>query len=140
MGLLSFCQDDDTEPLPMVESQKYWVSSAGRVSGRATTGRDRAINVSWIAVAMGILSASYFFYRVGADSLSANLFQRIGNNIVDTQLPGDDEDLKPPPGWKFEKQLSYSPSFRGQKPRLGRLRMISSTDLRAADKPTRRGD
>lgn len=27
---------------------------------------------------------------------------RLGNNIVDTKLPGDDDDLKPPADWKYK--------------------------------------
>ena len=85
---------------------------SSRVSGRSATGRDRAINISWIAVAMGILSASYFFYR-SVQTIIGKSLQRIGNNIVDTQLPGDDDDLKPPAGWKFENNY---PENRRSKP------------------------
>jgi hypothetical protein len=46
-----------------------------------------------------VSSAFYFFYRWVQTIIQKSL-QRIGNNIVDTSLPDDDDDLKPPPGWK----------------------------------------
>ncbi|KAJ9603102.1 hypothetical protein H2200_012397 [Cladophialophora chaetospira] len=101
MGLLSFVRTMILNPFQWWNLRNTGFVSS-RVSGRSTTGRDRAINVSWIAVAMGILSASYFFYK-WVQTIIGKSLSRIGNNIVDTQLPGDDEDLKPPPGWKFEK-------------------------------------
>ncbi|OCT48051.1 RING finger domain protein [Cladophialophora carrionii] len=100
MGLLSFVRTMILNPFQWWNLRNTGFVSS-RISGRSTTGRDRAINVSWIAVAMGILSASYFFYK-WVQTIIGKSLSRIGNNIVDTQLPGDDEDLKPPPGWKFE--------------------------------------
>lgn len=100
MGLLSFLRTMILNPFQWWNLRNTGFV-ASRVSGRSATGRDRAINISWIAVAMGILSASYFFYK-WVQTIIGKSLQRIGNNIVDTQLPGDDDDLKPPPGWKFE--------------------------------------
>jgi hypothetical protein len=100
MGLLSFVRTMILNPFQWWNLRNTGFVSS-RISGRSTTGRDRAINVSWIAVAMGILSASYFFYK-WVQTIIGKSLSWIGNNIVDTQLPGDDEDLKPPPGWKFE--------------------------------------
>ena len=81
-------------------------------SARGTTGRDRAVNLSWIAIVIGVCSAFAFFYKF-VQAIVQRSLQRIGNNIVDTQLPGDDDDLKAPPGWKFkspaEPQASTSP-------------------------------
>ncbi|RMZ75681.1 hypothetical protein DV737_g5189, partial [Chaetothyriales sp. CBS 132003] len=74
--------------------------SSGRSSGNLTTGRSRAVNISWIAVLIGISSAFLLFYQWTQKIIGMTL-QRIGNNIVDTQLPGDDDDIKPPPGFKF---------------------------------------
>jgi len=75
----------------------------GSMSTRTTTqsGRDRTVNISWIALVVGIFTAFVFFYRWVETFVQRSLV-RIGNNIVDTQLPGDDDDLKPPPGWKHQ--------------------------------------
>jgi hypothetical protein len=100
MGLLSFLRTMILNPFQWWNLRNTGFVSS-RVSGRSATGRDRAVNISWIAVAMGILSASYFFYK-WVQTLIGKSLQRIGNNIVDTKLSGDDDDLKPPPGWKFE--------------------------------------
>ncbi|RMD43637.1 hypothetical protein DV735_g1491, partial [Chaetothyriales sp. CBS 134920] len=75
-----------------------WSSARGR--GRMMTGQSRTANISWIAVLIGILSAFWFFYKWTQKIVNMTL-QRIGNNIVNTQLPGDDDDLKPPPGFKY---------------------------------------
>jgi len=108
MGLLSFVRTMILNPFQWWNLRNTGFVSS-RVSGRSTTGRDRAINVSWIAVAMGILSASYFFYK-WVQTIIGKSLSRIGNNIVDTQLPRDDEDLKPPPGWKFENTYPQASS------------------------------
>jgi len=50
---------------------------------------------------MGVFSAAWLFYQ-WVQTIIGRWLQRIGNNIVDTQLPGDDDDLKPPPDWKYE--------------------------------------
>ncbi len=108
MGLLSFVRTMILNPFQWWNLRNTGFVSS-RVSGRSTTGRDRAINISWIAVAMGILSASYLFYKWVQIIIGKSL-SRIGNNIVDTQLPADDEDLKPPPGWKFATSYPESAS------------------------------
>jgi hypothetical protein len=50
---------------------------------------------------MGVFSAAWLFYQ-WVQAIIGRWLQRIGNNIVDTQLPGDDDDLKPPANWKYE--------------------------------------
>ncbi|KIX96339.1 uncharacterized protein Z520_08117 [Fonsecaea multimorphosa CBS 102226] len=100
MGVLSFLRTMILNPFQWWNLRNTGLVT-GRVSGRSATGRDRAVNISWIVVAMGILSASYFFYQ-WVQTIIGKSLQRIGNNIVDTQLPGDDDDIKPPPGFKFE--------------------------------------
>ncbi|EXJ69620.1 uncharacterized protein A1O5_07656 [Cladophialophora psammophila CBS 110553] len=100
MGVLSFLRTMILNPFHWWNLRNTGLVT-GRVSGRSATGRDRAVNISWIVVAMGILSASYFFYQ-WVQTIIGKSLQRIGNNIVDTQLPGDDDDIKPPPGFKFE--------------------------------------
>ncbi|KIW74358.1 hypothetical protein Z517_12298 [Fonsecaea pedrosoi CBS 271.37] len=100
MGVLSFLRTMILNPFQWWNLRNTGFVT-GRVSGRSATGRDRAVNVSWIVVVMGILSASYFFYQ-WVQTIIGKSLQRIGNNIVDTQLPGDDDDIKPPPGFKFE--------------------------------------
>ena len=101
MGVLSFLRTMILNPFQWWNLRNTGFVG-GRVAGRSTTGRDRAVNISWFMVAMGVLSASYFFYQWVQTIISKSL-QRIGNNIVDTHLPGDDDDLKPPPGFKFEQ-------------------------------------
>ena len=101
MGVLSFFRS-------MVLNPFHWINLrntgffGGRPSGRSTTGRDRALNVSWVMVAFGVVTAFYLFYK-WVQAIISRYLQRIGNNIVDTQLPGDDDDLKPPPNFKFEE-------------------------------------
>lgn len=97
MGVISFLRTALLNPF------QWWnLRTTGFVSSRRlATGRDRAVNISWVVVVMGVLSASYLFYQ-WVETIIAKSLQRIGNNIVDTQLPGDDDDLKPPPGFKFD--------------------------------------
>ena len=100
MGLVGFLKTALLNPFQWWNLRGTgWISA--RSSGTATTGRDRAANISWIAVVIGISSAFYFFYQ-WVQTIIGRTLQRIGNNIVDTQLPGDDDDLKPPPGWKYQ--------------------------------------
>ncbi|KAJ9651907.1 hypothetical protein H2198_008836 [Neophaeococcomyces mojaviensis] len=84
------------------------------MSSRTTTqsGRDRAVNISWIALVIGIFTAFVFFYRWVETFVQRSLV-RIGNNIVDTQLPGDDDDLKPPSGWKYQTSETATPDATG---------------------------
>ena len=42
-----------------------------------------------------------FFYQ-WIQSIVGRTLHRIGNNIVDTHLPGDDDDIKPPTGFKHK--------------------------------------
>lgn len=82
----------------------WWnLRNSGLMGSRRTsaTGRDRSVNFNWIFVLIGIFSAFYFFYQ-WVQAIIQKSLARIGNHIVDTQLPGDDDDLKPPPGWKYE--------------------------------------
>lgn len=79
----------------------HW-RTTGIMGGRARTphtGQDRAANISWIAIVIGICSAFYLLYE-WVKSIIAAFLARIGNHIVDTQLPGDDDDIKPPATWK----------------------------------------
>lgn len=100
MGLMGFLKTALLNPFQWWNLRGTgWISA--RSSGTATTGRDRAASISWIAIVIGISSAFYFFYQ-WVQTIIGRTLQRIGNNIVDTQLPGDDDDLKPPPGWKPE--------------------------------------
>lgn len=95
MGLVGFLKTILLNPLNWLNLRH----NLGMTSARTTTtGRDRAINISWIAVLIGVVSAFYFFYQWVQTMIQMSL-KRVGNNIVDTQLPGDDDDLKPPPGW-----------------------------------------
>ncbi|EXJ77009.1 hypothetical protein A1O3_10166 [Capronia epimyces CBS 606.96] len=101
MGVLSFLRTALLNPFQWWNLRNTGFVSS-RISGRSTSGRDRAVNISWIVVVMGVVSASYLFYQ-WVETIIAKSLQRIGNNIVDTQLPGDDDDIKPPPGFKFEE-------------------------------------
>ena len=86
--------------------------SSGRSTG-TTTGRDRAVNISWVAVIIGISSAFYFFYQ-WTQKIIGKTLERIGNNIVDTQLPDDDEDIKPPPDFRY---VPPEPPDDGERPK-----------------------
>lgn len=101
MGVLSFVRTMILNPFQWWNLRNTGFVSS-RASGRAATGRTRAVNISWIVVAMGILSASYLFYQ-SVQTIIGKSLQRIGNNIVDTQLPGDDDDIKPPPDFRFQQ-------------------------------------
>ena len=98
MGLVGFVKTVLLNPFHYMNLRWSGTFSSG---GRSNTGRDRAVNISWIAIIIGICSAFAFFYRF-MSAIIQRWLQRIGNNIVDTQLPGDDDDLKPPAGWKHK--------------------------------------
>lgn len=108
MGLVGFLKTALMNPF------QWWnLRGSGWMTGRmntstTTTGRDRAVNISWIAVVIGVTSAFYFFYQ-WVQAIIQKTLQRIGNNIVDTQLPGDDEDIKPPAGWKTASEPTPIP-------------------------------
>ena len=108
MGLVGFLKTALMNPF------QWWnLRGSGWMTGRmntstTTTGRDRAVNISWIAVVIGVTSAFYFFYQ-WVQAIIQKTLQRIGNNIVDTQLPGDDEDIKPPAGWKTAPEPTPTP-------------------------------
>lgn len=100
MGLVGFLKTAFLNPFNFLNIRGTGFVSTRRAT--ANTGRDRAVNVSWIAVAIGITSAFYFFYK-WVQTIIKHTLQRIGNHVVDTSLPGDDDDLRPPPDWKPEK-------------------------------------
>lgn len=74
-------------------------------STRTTTGRDRAINISWIAVVIGVGSALYFFYQQVA-KFSQRTLSKFANNVIEVQMDDDDEDLKIPPS--AERSAPYA--------------------------------
>lgn len=94
MGVLSFARSMLLNPFHWINLRNSGFFGGGRASGRSTTGRDRALNVSWVMIAFGVITAFYLFYK-WVQAIISRYLQRIGNNIVDTQLPGDDDDLKP---------------------------------------------
>ncbi|KAK5958203.1 hypothetical protein OHC33_000044 [Knufia fluminis] len=98
MGLVGFLKTLFLNPFQWVN-----LRLGGSLSSTRATGRDRAINISWIAIVIGVCSAFAFFYKF-VQAIVQRSLQRIGNNIVDTQLPGDDDDLKPPSGWKYKSK------------------------------------
>jgi hypothetical protein len=99
MGLVGFLKTLLANPW------NWWTwRPGGMMGGRVrtgNTGQERVINVSWVAVAVGVCTAFYFFYQ-WIQSIVGRTLHRIGNNIVDTHLPGDDDDIKPPPGFKHK--------------------------------------
>lgn len=96
MGLMGFLKTLLLNPLNWLNLRH----NLGMTSARTTTtGRDRAINISWVAVLIGMVSAFYFFYQWMQTVIQMSL-KRVGNSVVDTAMPGDDDDLKPPAGWK----------------------------------------
>ena len=133
MGLLSFLRTMILNPFQWWNLRNTGFVSS-RMSGRSASGRERAINISWIAVAMGILSASYFFYQWVQTLIGISL-QRIGNNIVDTKLPGDDDDLKAPHGWKFE---NHYPNITSTGATIGQDDICQSDDEGTADENIRK--
>jgi hypothetical protein len=77
----------------------FWnARHAGLLGGstRSTTGRDRAVNISWIAVLIGVGSALYFFYQQVA-KFSQSTLSKFANGVIEVQMDDDDEDLKVPP-------------------------------------------
>jgi len=114
MGLVGFLKTLFFNPFQWVN-----LRFGGSLSStRGTTGRNRAANISWIAIVIGVCSAFAFFYKFVQAIIQRSL-QRIGNNIVDTQLPGDGDDLKPPPGWKHK--------FSREPPRSAAQQQTSAT-------------
>ena len=77
---------------------QFWnLRHTGLLGGntRTTTGRDRAVNISWIAVVIGVGSALYFFYQQVA-KFSQTTLSRFANKVIEVQMDDDDEDLKIP--------------------------------------------
>jgi hypothetical protein len=62
-------------------------------STRTTTGRDRAVNISWIAVVIGVGSALYFFYQQVA-KFSQSTLSKFANKVIEVQMDDDDDDLR----------------------------------------------
>lgn len=134
MGLVGFLKTALLNPFNF-----FNLRGSGFVSYRrantATTGRDRAVNVSWIAVAIGIMSAFYFFYK-WVQSIISHTLTRIGNNIVDTSLPGDDDDLKPPPDYQAKPTGTKEAEAAWQEAeRLHESILHSQTDAQGSVKP-----
>lgn len=97
MGFIGFMK------VMLLNPWNWWnLRQTGLIGNRGrtgTTGRDRASNIQWIAVAIGVGSAFYFFYQM-VQTVIGRALTRLGDKIVDTQLPRDDDDLKPPAGYK----------------------------------------
>ena len=79
---------------------QYWnLRYSGLLGGGArtgNTGRDRAANISWIAIAIGVGSALYFFYQQVA-KFSHSTLSKFANDVIEVQMEDDDDDLRPPP-------------------------------------------
>lgn len=103
MGLVGFMKMLFLNPWQWINLR----TSGSWVSGRANTGRNRAVNISWIAVAIGLATAFVVFYK-WVEAIVQRQLQKLGNNIVDTNLPGDDDDLKPPAGWRYQEPAQES--------------------------------
>lgn len=99
MGLVGFLKTILLNPLTYINLR--WGSGMG--SRTSTTGRNRAVNIQWITLVIGLCTAFVFFYK-WVEAIMQRMLVRLGNNIVDTKLPGDDDDLKPPPGWKYQNE------------------------------------
>lgn len=78
---------------------QFWnLRHSGLLGGGAragNTGRDRAVNISWIAVVIGVGSALYFFYKQVA-KFSQSTLNKFANNVIEVQMDDDDDDLKVP--------------------------------------------
>ena len=64
----------------------------GGTARTTTTGRERAINISWIAVVIGVGSALYFFYQQIA-KFSHSTLSKMATTVIEVQMDDDDEDL-----------------------------------------------
>lgn len=106
MGLVGFMKTLFLNPWQWINLR---TSGSWFGGGRAHTGRNRAVNISWIAVAIGVATAFAVFYR-WVQAIVQRQLQKLGNNIVDTNLPGDNDDLKPPPGWRYYESQQPSPA------------------------------
>lgn len=122
MGLVGFLKTLLVNPF-------YWLNirwGGGITSRSSHTGRSRAVNVQLFALAIGVCSAFAFFYR-WVQAIMQRLLVRIGNNIVDTKLPGDDDDLKPPPGWKRQTPSATSTTPASEAPPVGEKPQTGAT-------------
>lgn len=97
MGLVGFLKAALANPWQWWH-WRHMVGAGGRTR-TGNTGQERVVNVSWVTIALGLATAFYLFYQ-WIQSIVGRTLHRIGNNIVDTRLPGDDDDIKPPPGFK----------------------------------------
>lgn len=113
MGLVGFVKSFMLNPLNWLNLRynTVWGGGSGRT---ARTGRDRTADISWLAVIIGIGTAFVFFYK-WMETIVARILTKIGNNVVDTQLPNDDDDLKPPAGWKFQPTAEAGTEEHGDK-------------------------
>ena len=92
-GLISVGLMGSIKAVLLANPWQFWHP---RHSGlRTTTGRDRAVNISWIAVVIGVGSALYFFYKQVA-KFSHSTLSKFANDVIEVQMSDDDEDLKVP--------------------------------------------
>ncbi len=99
---------------------QYWnLRYSGLLGGGArtgNTGRDRAANISWIAIAIGVGSALYFFYQQVA-KFSHKTLSKFANDVIEVQMDDDDDDLKPPPKTEESTTKPASPMESFDEPR-----------------------
>jgi len=98
-GLISMGVVGFVKAVLLANPFQFWnLRHSGLLGGGAragNTGRDRAVNISWIAVMIGVGSALYFFYQQVA-KFSHSTLSRFANNIIEVQMEDDDDDLRPP--------------------------------------------
>lgn len=128
MGLVGFLKTMLLNPWNWLNLRHYLGMAGTRTTA---TGRERVNNIGWVAVVIGIVSAFYFFYQWVQAVIQMSL-KRFGHNIVDTQLPGDDDDLKPPPGWKPQTEPSAKASDPTDGPTENPADQAASENLEAS--------
>lgn len=99
MGLVGFLKTALANPWHWW-NWRHMVGAGGRTR-TGNTGQERVVNISWIAIAVGVATAFWLFYQ-WVQSIVGRTLHRIGNNIVDTRLPGDDDDIQAPAGFKHK--------------------------------------
>ncbi|KAK7515101.1 uncharacterized protein IWZ02DRAFT_506967 [Phyllosticta citriasiana] len=91
LGLLSFLKFLFTNPLRLF--QPRIVVNSGRTVRTGNTGRDRLANISWLAVAIGIVTFLYGLWK-GVRVVARRTLEKASDRVMD--IGGDDEDEEEP--------------------------------------------
>ena len=69
----------------------------GGTTRTSATGRDRAVNISWIALLIGVGSALYLLYDQ-VRKFAEHTLHKVAVRVIELQMDDDDDDLIPPAG------------------------------------------